>query len=314
MKTSDQPRVTVVGSINVDLVATVPVLPRPGETMRADDLRWYAGGKGANQAVAAARLGGNVLMVGCVGDDAFGTWLRQGLREHGIDCSFVAEARGVPSGTALIHVDPSGENCITVASGANAELTPLHVEQARTAIEDAEIVLLQLEIPVETAVATIELANRCGTPVVLDPAPATENLALPWGALHVLSPNETEAVTLLGEEASPRDAAERLRELGAKNIVLKRGAHGAAVLTHDASWSELPAHAVNPVDSTAAGDAFTAALGLRLALGQDLISAARYANAAGALAVTKTGAQQAMPSAAEVEDLLGTHDAGIQNS
>lgn len=298
------PRVVVVGSINMDLVVRAERLPRPGETIHGSEFRTIPGGKGANQAVAAARLGAQTHIVGRVGDDDFGRQLRQTLDDNGVDCSHVVTDREYPSGVAMIVVQASGENGIVVAGGANGAVSPRDVEAARAVIEAAEVVLLQLEIPLETVATAMTIARAAGVRTILDAGPAC---ALPQEVLRaptVLSPNLVEAEALLGRPVS--GGLEAARELVARRAaacVVKSGARGCAWATPQAS-AEIPAPAVKVVDTTAAGDAFTAALGVGLAEGQSLPAAAAWANFAGALAVTRLGAQPSMPTRAELEQLI----------
>lgn len=289
----------------MDLVATVDRFPRAGETTTAHELATNPGGKGANQAVAAARLGATVDLIGCVGDDGFGEQLRGSLESSGVDCRELRTVRGVSSGTAWIHVDRRGENSITVVPGANAEVTPGQVEAARETIARADRLLLQLEIPLETVWAAVELAGKLSVPVVLDPAPAPNAPHSRLCRVDLLTPNETEAERLVGSPGlTPREMGRVLREAGAERVVLKRGAEGALLVDETGEWEEVSAFAVDAVDSTGAGDAFTAALAVRLAAGDRLADAVRFGCAAGALAATRHGAQQAMPSLDEVKSLL----------
>ena len=310
MTMTSSPRVVVVGSVNMDVVARVETLPRPGETLAGRELVTNPGGKGANQAVAAARLGAEVSFVGRVGADGFGVDLRRTLEEAGVDCRQLETISGVASGTALIHVDRHGENAITVIPGANACLTPRDIKEARPVIEEADVILLQLEIPLETAVAVIDEAHDLGVPVILDPAPAPRTVDGRLCRVDVLTPNETEATALTGDASTSAEAtAEALRRAGAHHVVLKRGAAGAVVLDESGTISSVPAFSVSPVDTTAAGDAFTAALAVRWASGVPLAQAVRFGCAAGALATTKIGAQSAMPRYDEVLSLLGDENA-----
>jgi len=299
-------RVTVVGSLNTDLVITAPHLPQTGETVTGGEFATFPGGKGANQAVAAARLGASVAMVGAVGSDGFGRQLRDGLLQNGVDVTHVSVIEHTASGVALITVDPRGQNTIVVAPGANGKLTPAHVEAARQAIAGSEVLLLQLEIPLGCVGRAAQLARQGGARVVLDPAPAPPE-PLPEGLLRlvdVINPNEVEARALTGidaaDERGARAAAEQLLALGCRTAVVKLGARGAFVAS-GALRRLLPAVPVEAVDTTAAGDAFAGALAVALAEGADLVTAVRLANVAGAVAVTRMGAQPSMPTRAEVE-------------
>lgn len=305
----DSPRITVVGSLNTDLVFRAPALPQPGETVSGGEFATFLGGKGANQAVGAARLGARVAMVGCVGGDDFGRRLVDGLRADGVDVSHVRVDRESVSGTALITVDPRGQNTIVVAPGANWRLTPEDVARAEPLVRDSAVLLLQLEVPMDAVLAAARLASAHGVRVVLDPAPAPRE-PLPddlLGLVDVVNPNESEARALTGvavpDEAGASEASARLLSAGAKAVVIKLGERGAFV--HDGTRGQmLPAIAVDPVDTTAAGDAFAAALAVGLAEGMSLLEAARFANAAGALSVTRRGAQPSLPYRTEVDALL----------
>jgi ribokinase len=303
-------RVAVVGSINLDWVVRCDAIPRPGETVHGRSLEEIPGGKGANQAVAAARLGARVEMIGRLGEDAFAGRLRQYLRGEGIGTDSVLATPNVSSGLAIISVDDAGENAITVVSGANGLLTPDDIEAAADRIADASVVMLQLEIPMETVLAAIAIARRAGTRVLLDPAPAPRDFPAELLQVDWLCPNETEAMALTGMAVdSGREAlaaAQRLCELGVGCVLLTRGARGVAVATADGQTSLLPSPRVAAVDSTAAGDAFAGAFAARIALGDELSAAAAYAVLAGAHAVTVHGAQTSIPRPADIEKLKPT--------
>ena len=309
------PAVVVIGSVNMDLVVRAPHVPRPGETILGNSFATIPGGKGANQAVAAARLGADCRFVSRIGDDAFGQQLLAGMKMVGINCDQVGITEGVATGVALIVVDELGENAITVASGANAKLSIEDIEAAKPLIASAKVCLLQLEIPLETASYAIRMARSLGVEVILDcaPAPAADKVPQTLFEADILSPNETEAMILTGEpSAGKREArlvATALVERGARNVVLKLGEKGA--LCYDGSrFEHVPAFRIKPVDTTAAGDAFSAALAVCRAKGMSLPEAVLYANAAGAVACLKFGAQPAMPSADEVRSLM--MDAGME--
>jgi ribokinase len=299
------PRIVVVGSINMDLVARVPQLPRPGETVLGTAFSQVPGGKGANQAVAAARLGADVTMIGRVGDDVFGEQLLVSLRRHGVRTEQVQRAANCPSGLALIGVDDSGQNSITVIGGANQRLTPKDIEAQSAAIAGADALLVQLEVPLETVVAAVAVARQHGVLTILDPAPPPSG-ALPAElyAVDVLSPNQAEAEALTGVAVTSVStaiiAARKLHERGARQVVFKLGAQGALAGESGGEFAQIPAPQVRVVDTTAAGDAFTAALAVALIEGRSLGEATRFACAAGSLATTRAGAQDAMPSREEV--------------
>jgi ribokinase len=296
--------IVVVGSINIDLVARTPRIPVAGETVSGLDFQTFFGGKGANQAVAAARLGAPVSLIGQLGDDAFASQLRSGLEEAGVDTNAVGEVPG-PSGVALISSDEEGENSIIVVAGANAHLTSDLLDQQENLIRNAAIVLTQLEIPLGTVLHLAELTSRHQVPLVLDPAPAR---SLPDSLLRCvdwLTPNETETAALLETEfAAPEEAATALLERGVRNVILKLGARGCYLATGDGRRQRVPGCKVNAVDTTGAGDAFNAAFAVALSGGQDAVASAAWATAVGALSVTRYGAQASMPSHEEVERFL----------
>jgi ribokinase len=296
------PSVLVVGSSNTDLIVRVPRLPAPGETVLGSDLATAAGGKGANQAVAAARLGARVTFVARVGADAYGRAALAQFQREGLDTRFVTTDSEAPSGAALIVVGPNGQNQIAVAPGANLRLTPADVEAARPAFEQGRVLLLQLESPVETVLAAARLGRAHGLTVILNPAPAQ---ALPdelYSLSDVLTPNEREAGQLTGEQ-SPEDAASVLLDRGAGSVIVTLGEAGALLATREA-LHRVPGFPVAAVDATAAGDAFNGALAVALARGEPLPAAVRRAHAAAAIAVTRQGAQPSLPTAEEVDSFL----------
>jgi len=297
--------IVVVGSLNMDFVAQVDRLPAQGETVLGGGFRTIPGGKGGNQACAAGRLGGRTRMIGRVGDDVFGGQLRDGLRTSGVDVEGVHSTEATPSGVALSLVDARGQNQIVVAPGANLCLTPSDVE---TALGDADggYLLLQLETPLDTVAAAAAVGRRRGMTVILDPAPAR---ALPETLLRsvdILTPNESEALVLLGRReaaVSPehaRDVARALQGLGVGVAILKLGEHGA-FLSSASAHASFAAPRVDVVDATAAGDTFNGALAVALAEGAALADAIKFANAAAALAVTRFGAQASIPTRVEVD-------------
>lgn len=300
-------RVTVAGSLNMDLVARAPRIPQPGETIIGRDFRNVPGGKGANQAVAAARLGAEVSMVGRVGGDTFAEPLLENLAADGIDHTYVTRDPEAATGVALIVVDDAGENSIVVASGANARFSPADVEAAEEALANADVLLLQLESPLETVLRAAELARARGAKVLLNPAPAQ---ALPEELLSLvdaLIPNETEAALLtdraVRSEEEAREAARTLLASGVETVIVTLGERGA-LLAQEGGVSMVPAFSVEAVDSTAAGDAFVGSFAVALAEGRPLEEAVRWGNAAGALATTKMGAQPSLPTREGLERLL----------
>jgi ribokinase len=301
------PVVVVIGSINMDLVARTPRLPGAGETvLGTGDLLSIPGGKGANQAVAAARLGADVHMVGRVGDDAFGRTLLNGLRAEGVNTKFVRRTPGVASGCASILVDARGENCIVVSPGANARVTPADVDAAEALIRRAAVVVLQLEIPLATVRRAITLARKHGVPAVLDPAPVPpRGLPAALYRVDVLSPNEHEAAQLAGvDRAAPDVLASKLIKRGPKRLVLKLGAKGSLSVDTSGVTRRAKPFRVKAIDTTAAGDAFTGALAVAMAEGMEHDAALRFANAAGALCCSQMGAQPALPTRGEVERVV----------
>jgi len=304
-------RVVVLGSINMDLVVRTPAMPRPGETLRGRDFLTVPGGKGANQAVAAARLGARCDMVGRVGDDAFGRDLLNNLEHEKVNTDAVATTARTPSGVAVILVDDLGENAITIVAGANGRLTPEDAVAAESLIAGADALLLQLEVPLETVARAAEIARRHGVMTVLDPAPApTADHPLPPAlfAVDLISPNQSEAELLTGEPvqgvAEAKLVGAELVRRGAGRAVIKLGEQGAVLVDRDERVEHVASFAVQVADTTAAGDAFTAGLAVALADGLDAADAVRVGCAAGALATTAVGAQAALPTRREVRQLL----------
>ena len=301
------PRIVVVGSSNTDMIVQVPRLPAPGETVIGTRFTVAPGGKGANQAVAAARLGAEVCFIGRVGDDDLGRARLEQLAAEGIDIRCVAVDREAASGVALIFVAPDGENAIAVAPGANARVTPDQIDAAAAEIRAADLLLTQLEVPLPAVTRAIEIARAAGKPIVLDPAPAQPLPDSLLAQVDYLTPNETEAEALLGGGAEGLGGvavtAARLRERGARVVIITLGREGALVTTADRQF-HLPGRHVEVVDTTAAGDAFAAALAVAVAEGQALDAALRFAIAASALAVTVLGAQPSLPRRDAVERFL----------
>lgn len=301
------PALVVVGSINLDLVVRCDALPRPGQTVTGDDLSEHGGGKGANQAVAAARLGAHTTLIGRVGDDGAGTRLLAGLRNEGVSVLDGLVSNDVSSGTAIIAVERGGENHILLVPGANARLSPADVERHAASIRSARVLLLQLEVPTQTVIAAARTARAAGVKVLLDPAPAPRVFDEALYHVDLLSPNRSEAEALVGRVlptlADVADAARELVHRGASAVVITLGADGA-LLCADGHTQHLPTIPIDAVDATAAGDAFKAALALRWAEGATLEEAARFALAAGALAASRPGAQPSLPRRDEVEALL----------
>jgi ribokinase len=295
--------VVVVGSINMDLVARVERIPRPGETLTGTDFRTTPGGKGANQAVAAARLGWPTAMLGAVGRDVFGAALKANLEAAGVDAAAVSAVEG-PSGVAPIWVADDGQNAIVVVPGANGHVTADAVEAERALLAAAGMVLLQLELPLGTVERTLALCAELGVPVMLDPAPAAALPESVWPRVAWLTPNETEAAFYLGGALAAEEAARRFHARGVRGVVLKRGAEGAYLSVAGGAAGWVQAFRVKAVDTVAAGDCFNGAFAVGLLEGREPLEAARFAAAAAAISVTRAGAQEAMPNRGEVERFL----------
>lgn len=290
-------KIVIVGSLNIDLVVRTVHLPRPGETVRGSDFGTYPGGKGANQAVAAARLAPEdiiVHMVGRVGQDGFGTSLLQSLSESGVNVDQVLKVPGA-TGNAMIAVEESSENFIIITAAANGTMTAADMDSIAPLLQEADALLLQLEIPLPAIERSAAIAAEAGALVILNPAPAPEK-PLPkslLGNVSILVPNETEASALTGQD-DPLQAVAELHGFGVPTVVLTQGAAGALV-AQESAIEHVPAFPVSPVDTTAAGDAFVGALAVALIEGYSLKQAARFAAAAGGLAATKVGAQPSLP-------------------
>lgn len=304
------PKILVVGSSNTDMVIKLDHLPKPGESVPGGEFFTNPGGKGANQAVGAARAGGDVTFIARVGQDMFGGQAIQGFASEGINVDSVIRDPDHPTGVALIFVSEDGENSIGVALGANTKLSPADVLAAKGAFTNASILLMQLETPVETVQAAAELAAQCGVRVILNPAPACP---LPPGLLKhvsILTPNETELELLTGMKIDrPADAemaADCLLQTGVETVVVTLGAKGALVANRSGS-KIAPSFRVKPVDTTAAGDTFNGALAVALAEGQALTEAVRFANAAAAISVTRMGARSSAPTRNEIDAFLANN-------
>jgi ribokinase len=300
--------IAVFGSINMDLVARTPRLPAPGETLTGHSFRTIAGGKGANQAVACARLGAHTHMIGRVGGDEFGHSLLASLEEQGVDTTWTAIDNSTSSGVAVIALDDTAENTIIVIPGANGQVDQKDLSGLQAVLPGCQLLLLQLEIPIEMVVQAARVARRCDVQVILDPAPAR---ILPEGLLElvdILTPNTTEAETLVGfpveDEESAARAARKLLAQGAKCVTIKMGALGAYV-SGPGGEQLYPALPVTAIDTVAAGDAFNGALAVALSEGRPFEEAVRWGLAGGACAVTVEGAQPSMPDRETLLALLG---------
>ncbi|HEY8783123.1 MAG TPA: ribokinase [Mucilaginibacter sp.] len=300
-----RPYILVVGSSNTDIVVKAHHLPVPGETILGGTFLMNAGGKGANQAVAAARLGGNVIFIAKIGNDIFGEQAVQLFKEEGIDSGYMIADPKNPSGVALITVDANGENCIVVAPGTNAALKPADLQKAEPIIKNAALKLMQLEITIETVEYVIGAAAENNVKVVLNPAPAC---LLPDDLLSkvsIITPNETEAEMLTGIKVTDTDsaetAAEALAEKGIETVIITMGAQGAFML-HDGARHFFPAPVCKAIDTTAAGDVFNGALAVAIAEGKDILEAVPFAIRAASLSVCKMGAQASAPYRDELDE------------
>lgn len=295
----------------MDLVVRCAELPIPGQTVFADSSAEFCGGKGANQAVAAALTGGDVSMIGAVGSDAFANRLLGNLLEHGINCDAVLRRDDIASGLAVISVDECGENSIMVVSGANGSLTRDDVQAAAALIRQSDLLLVQLELPVDAVLAGIEIAKQAGVRIVLDPAPAPHGFPSELLAVDLLCPNESEAAELTGQPVeSVKDAclaAAKLHQLGALHVTITMGDQGT-LLSSAGEPQMIPAYPITAVDTTAAGDAFAGCLATRWSQTGDLSAAVRFANAAGALAASEHGAQASMADHTAIEALIQSHE------
>ena len=307
-------KIVVVGSINLDLVATVSHMPGIGETLMGEGFATYSGGKGANQAVAASRLGAEVAMVGHLGNDLFAERLRHGLNEAGVNTEHVRQV-DEPSGCAVILVIPQGGNSIVVIPGANSSLRPEHLEEHVELLRSAGVILAQLEVPLETVQRLGRLAAQLHIPFVLDPAPAQMLSAELLQTVTWLTPNESETRSILKDLNHPiaddtidDDAlpivASRILATGVRNIILKLGTRGIYLAGKDVPTSFIPTYQVQAVDTTAAGDAFNGGFAYALTQGMEPLDAARFACAVAAVSVTRVGAQPSMPTLSQVEELL----------
>ena len=300
--------IVVFGSLNADLVIGVERVPKPGETIAGSDLELFPGGKGANQACAAARLGGSVSMIGQVGDDQFGQFLIESQRQADVDTSSIGVSTGA-SGVAMITVLPEGENTIVISPGANGTVTADLARVKLAGLREWSYLLCQLEVPIEAVAAALETAKHAGATTIVDPAPAQELPAEILANVDVLTPNQTEAATLLGDPhevenfTEAGEAAQRLRSRGPATVIMKLGRLGCLIADHKGS-RPVAGFTVEAIDTTAASDTFNGALAVGLAEGGDVDESARFANAAAALSVTVPGAQSSAPSRAQVEEFL----------
>ncbi|MGB6210721.1 ribokinase [Pseudomonas mandelii] len=297
-------KVVVIGSLNMDLVTRAPRLPRGGETLIGQSFATVSGGKGANQAVAAARLGAQVSMVGCIGSDAYGEELRRALMVEQIDCQAVSTVEG-SSGVALIVVDDNSQNAIVIVAGANGALTPQVIDRFDAVLQAADVIICQLEVPDATVGHALKRGRELGKIVILNPAPASRPLPADWYAsIDYLIPNESEASALSGlpvdSLASAETAATRLIALGAGKVIITLGAQGS-MFANGTGFEHFPAPTVKAVDTTAAGDTFVGGFAAALASGKTEAEAIRFGQVAAALSVTRAGAQPSIPTLSEVQ-------------
>ena len=302
-----KPKITVVGSSNTDLVAIVPKLPAPGETVMGSEFIIAPGGKGANQAVAVARIGADVTFIAKLGMDDNGEQSLKNFKKDGINTEFVFRDPDVTSGVALIFVDKTGENMLVPVPGANGKLSSNDIDKARSAIESADILVLQLEIPLDAVERAVDIAYENNVPIVLNPAPGRKLESSLIEKVSYLTPNETEAEILtdikVTDDITAKEAGKKLLALGAKTVIITMGKRGAMLITHDES-ELIPAYVVKSVDATAAGDAFNGGFAYAIAIGKDVKEAIKFGNAVGAITVTKMGAQPSMPTNDEISEFL----------
>ncbi len=300
--------IVVVGSSNTDMVIRVPRLPAPGETVLGGTYSVSAGGKGANQAVAAARAGGRVAFIAKVGRDDFGSRAIEGFQRAGIDTTWVSQDPDAPSGVAMIYVDAEGENSIAVAAGANERLSEVDILSAKEVIAGATVLLVQMEIPLKTVEAAVSTAAEAGVQVILNPAPAQPLSREILRHVSVLTPNETEAALLLRETIinNYEQAARKLREKGVKTVIITLGSRGSFV-SDERFTGMVPAYKVKATDTIAAGDVFNGALAVALSEKKTMEEAVRFASAAAAISVTRRGAQASAPAAGEIIKFMSNH-------
>ena len=300
--------IVVVGSLNMDLVVQVPTIPKPGETMLGFNFETFPGGKGANQAVAAARLGAAVTMIGQVGDDSYGEILVENLASEGVNTEHIAIDRNNATGVALITVDERGQNSISVASGANFSLTAEHIQSAWKIIGDIDILVMPLETPLETIYEAAKLAKDQNVRVVLNPAPARSLDPGLLSMVDILIPNEHEVLQIAGSvdysDSSVEESARALINRGVNTVVVTLGENGVMIVDKKVRVMTIPSIKVDVLDTTAAGDSFVAALAVGLVEGKSLSDACSFANAAGAITVTRMGAQPSLPTRREISEFL----------
>lgn len=304
-------QVVVVGSLSQDIVVSTPRLPVKGETIRGSNFGMFAGGKGNNQAMATARAGSKVTMIGRVGADSFGEMLIATLKKNNVDASHMVQDKTEGTGIAMITVDADGDNSIIIAQRSNLNLCDADIVKAESVFENSKILLMQLEVPTETDTFAAKMARKHGTFVALNPAPAPADGKLPSELLEnidLITPNQTEAELLTEikviDEKSATEAAEKLRKMGPKNVIITMGEQGALLVEEGKNPVMVSSYKVRAIDTTAAGDAFCGALAAAFAAGETLANAVRFGCAAGALATTKMGAEPSLPDKSEIEKLV----------
>lgn len=303
-------KLLIIGSLNLDMVVNVDHTPVVGETILCDKMQLVPGGKGANQACAAGSLGVDVTLLGAVGRDSYAEIQKKSLKQAGVDVSRLICREESSTGIAMITVNSEGDNCIVVVSGANATISPEDIDRNRDLLEECDVVIFQLEIPLDTVLHAAKLAKRLGKTVILDPAPVPKEFPEElYRYVDVIKPNETELAMLTGIpdseiEARLPEAAGMIREKGVKNVVATLGGKGLFIDSESLGTCRIPALKVDAVDTTAAGDAFTAALAAKLMEGKDLKEAAEFANCVSAIVVTRKGAQSSIPALEEVEQYI----------
>ncbi len=300
-------KIIVVGSSNTDMVIKSKRIPVPGETILGGDFLMNPGGKGANQAVAAARLGGDVTFIARTGNDMFGKRAVELYKKEGINTKFITTDEKEPSGVALILVDEKGENCISVSKSANEKLTQKEVEVAKDLFEKGDIVLMQLETPLETIEYTAQMANEKGLKVILNPAPARELPASLLKNVYMVIPNETEAEILSGVKVTDLDSAKKAADVisakGVDIVLITIGKRGAFVKEGN-NYEVVPTYKTVPVDTTAAGDTFCGALCVALSEGKNIKDAVKFANRSASISVTRMGAQSSVPYRKEIDEII----------
>lgn len=304
-------KLCVIGSLNMDLVTSVKDFPKPGETIFGESFKTFPGGKGANQAVALGRLGADVLMVGKVGDDIYGAKYLEVLRNNNIKQDGVLVEQGISSGVAIIQVNSKGENNIVVVPGANAKVDTNYIESKLNIIEEADIFLFQLEIPLDTVVALMKKLKLKGKTIILDPAPATKLPDEIFKYIDYITPNETEMETLVDRRIESdedlKEAAQILFDKGVKVVIAKLGSKGAAIIS-EREYLSISGFKVNSIDTTAAGDSFNAGFAFALAEERNLEECVNFGNAVGAISTTALGAQEAMPTLEKVNEFISKRD------